>query len=225
MTNTCDRILKLTVGIVDHLKDFEVLNLNLGTWGLNHLQNMPETPGSGKPLAIMNVGGAGKGRAKAKPKAKGATRKEEPSTPQPAKKRKGDDELHQIHLKRQAIVMKNNFVAWHYLVWLVRFLILDMILFSDAPNWLFPKLSRRREPSNFSLRSIKSRACRPTSSSRLLQHQLVLSCLIIGLWWRLDGINFKPLFYRTYLHQASLPTPRRWSLMSTAMGLVWVLLC
>ena len=75
------------------------------------MQNMPETPGSGKPLAIMNVGGAGKGRAKAKPKAKGATRKEEPSTPQPAKKRKGDDELHQIHLKRQAIVMKNNFVA------------------------------------------------------------------------------------------------------------------
>ena len=79
------------------------------------MQNMPETPGSSHPLAIMNVGGAGAGRSKAKAKGKAKSRssKEEQLTltPQPTKKRKGDDELHQIDLKRQAIVMRNNFVA------------------------------------------------------------------------------------------------------------------
>ena len=76
---------------------------------------MPETPGSRQPLAIMNVGGAGTGRrAKSKAKAKGQSKKkdEDPSTPQQPRKRKGDEELLQIDLKRQAIVMKNNFVAW-----------------------------------------------------------------------------------------------------------------
>lgn len=75
---------------------------------------MPAVPGSSQPLSIMSGGGSrGKGKAKpkAKPKAGSGTGRadEDAGSPKIPKKRKGDDELHQIDLKRQQVVMKSNF--------------------------------------------------------------------------------------------------------------------
>lgn len=75
------------------------------------MKEMPTMPGSSQ----LSIAITGKSKAKAKAQAKSAGRstadKDDPVTPKLPKKRKGDDELMLIDLKRQQIVIKNNLVA------------------------------------------------------------------------------------------------------------------
>ena len=77
--------------------------------GLNHLKEMPSLPGSAQPSLAITGGARSKAKGKAKPKAAAIGTTDEPRTPKQPKKRKGDEELLLLDLKRQHLVMKNNF--------------------------------------------------------------------------------------------------------------------
>lgn len=68
---------------------------------------MPLLPGTSQPLALTGGGSVKTGKGKAKAKAKSSKPEEDPSTPK-ARKRKGDEELFQIDLKRQQISIQRN---------------------------------------------------------------------------------------------------------------------
>lgn len=68
---------------------------------------MPLLPGTSQPLALTGGGSVKTGQGKAKAKAKSSKPEEDPSTPK-ARKRKGDEELFQIDLKRQQISIQRN---------------------------------------------------------------------------------------------------------------------
>lgn len=71
---------------------------------------MPSLPGGAEPLSIQGGGAAAKAKAKAKGKqkrGKGGNRDTEAATP-PIKKRKGDDELLQLDLKRKRHTISSN---------------------------------------------------------------------------------------------------------------------
>jgi hypothetical protein len=74
---------------------------------MNHFQSMPLLPGTSQPLALTGGGSVKTGKGKAKAKAKSSKPEEDPSTPK-ARKRKGDEELFQIDLKRQQISIQRN---------------------------------------------------------------------------------------------------------------------
>ena len=84
---------------------------------------MPALPGSSQPLSITMCGGGGRrgkgagGGGKGNGSGSGGRRPNSsghPVTPKKApSKRKGDDELLQIDLKRQRHVIKTNLVACH----------------------------------------------------------------------------------------------------------------
>ena len=76
--------------------------------GLNHFQEMPTLPGSHGPLELLGGSASASGAKRktgkgGKPKAKaerGVLPDDDPKTPK-TKKRRGDDELLQVELKRQ----------------------------------------------------------------------------------------------------------------------------
>lgn len=74
---------------------------------MNHFQSMPLLPGTSQPLALTGGGSVKTGKGKAKAKAKSSKPEEDPSTPK-ARKRKGDEELFQLVLKRQQISIQRN---------------------------------------------------------------------------------------------------------------------
>ena len=71
---------------------------------------MPSLPGSSQPSLAITGGAKPKVKGKAKPKAKSraGAGTDEPTTPKQPKKRKGDEELLLLDLKRQQVVMKKT---------------------------------------------------------------------------------------------------------------------
>lgn len=77
--------------------------------GMNHFQSLPVLPGHQQPLQITMPKVKAKSKGKGGQGGRGAGGSADPKTP---KRRKGDEELIQLDLKRQQLALRRSSVTW-----------------------------------------------------------------------------------------------------------------